>query len=162
MLTGWHHQIIPLNDVNVRYSETILTGRWEEARRQRRQQSPEIISSRNSEAEAKTEREASSGVTISRTRHIWYHFALLAPAPLVFPQSLICTMLFPVTGPMHMFFLLWKYLPSPICSFHFYSFLSFLYSLFSQLLSLARLTSPPTRITYSHSTIYERSSPYST
>ena len=140
MLAGWPHQIIFLNDFNVRYSGKILS------RRVGRSQKMEKAVTRNHKAagilrkQKPRHKEMSLMVdaTISCSKHIWDHFALLDPVPLVFLQSSVHTMLFSVTGPMHIFFPLWNYFPSPICLLHVYSSLSSPDFLFSQPTSPAR------------------------
>lgn len=64
---------------------------------------------------------------ISCSAQIWHHSALLAPATLA-SQSPMHAILFSITEPMNMFFRLCKYLLSPICSVHFYSFSSSFYT----------------------------------
>lgn len=161
VLTGCHHSIISLNDLNVRCSETTLTGRQEEAKWQRRQ-SPEIRSTRNSEeAEAKTKKDGSSGRcnnllhqahlvgTALRSRlqpagplsisHP-YHIVFCHGANAQIPPSLEISSI--------------PYLPTSLLilelSLHF---------IFSADLSCYVTCHPP--ITYSHNTMYERSSVYS-
>lgn len=101
--------IISLDDVNVRHSETTLTGRREEAKRQRRQSVTRNHKQQEfCEAEVKTKRDGSS-------RRCNYLLCQTHLVPLCSPGSsfLFHTMLFPVTEPMLIFFLLWKYLPLP-------------------------------------------------
>lgn len=138
MLTGWHHWLFLLMMWMWDIQRQLSQEGGKKPKDREGSQSPEIISSRSSVKQKSRPKEMGLvvDVTISYARHIWYHFALLAPAffsiPCCFLSQSQCSYS-SFSGNIS---------PSPLCLLHFYSSLSFLYLLFSQLTSLARLTSP--------------------